>query len=416
MIDKYRILSYTKSIGLYFSASVIPMILNLASNPWVAKNMSPEDYAVTGFYGAFNTLISPLILFYMMNYYVKSYYLLDEGDRLVLKANIFKALIYISAFIAILCCAGLVAYMKYFNPGSEIPIFPYLYLSVFSLPLTGVYALVLCDYRISRNSRSYFNLSAVNGVIAIAVMWLMVVLFKWGATGRLLATLLTNALFFVWCCWHYRELFRIKFDFSRFQEILKFCMPLTLAAMLGFFSNGFDRVLLEKTGNVSELGYYVVGVQIAGYLTVFSTALSATFQPDFYESIARNNYRTTLKYGILLVGCVSVFVVLFILLAPWLIKILTAGRYMLSMPYARIIALSSVTSTLYYAVSQFTMGIGKTMITFMNKVISSLFIILMFVILIRSHGFLGAAWGVSLAFLIQFLSNVILLYLSYKRR
>lgn len=74
----------------------------------------------------------------------------------------------------------------------------YLYLSVFALPLTGIYTLVLCDYRISRQSRKYFNLSVVNGVIAIAVILLLVVILKGGATGRLLATLLTNAIFFIW--------------------------------------------------------------------------------------------------------------------------------------------------------------------------------------------------------------------------
>lgn len=414
MIDKCRALKYTKSIGLYFSASAIPMVLNLASNPLVAKNMSPVDYAITGYYGSFNTLITPLILFYMMNYYIKSYYQLDEPDRIILKANIFKALIYVSGFISVLCCAGLIGYMKFFNAGSEIPVSPYLYLSVFALPLTGIYTLVLCDYRISRQSRKYFNLSVVNGVIAIAVILLLVVILKGGATGRLLATLLTNAIFFIWSCWYYRDLFRIRFNFSEFRKIVKFCAPLTLAAMLGFFSNGFDRILLEKTGDVSELGYYVVGVQMAGYLTVFSTALSATFQPDIYESIARRNYMTTLKYGALLVGGVIVCVAFFILLAPWLIKILTAGRYMLSLSYTRIIALSAVTSTLYYAISQFTMGIGKTMLTLMNKVISSVLIVAMFVFLIKSHGFVGAAWGIVLSFLIQFLCNAVLLYVCRK--
>lgn len=153
---------------------------------------------------------------------------------------------------------------------------------------------------------------------------------------------------------------------------------------------------------------------MAGYLTVFSTALSATFQPDIYESIARRNYMTTLKYGALLVGGVIVCVAFFILLAPWLIKILTAGRYMLSLSYTRIIALSAVTSTLYYAISQFTMGIGKTMLTLVNKVISSVLIVAMFVFLIKSHGFVGAAWGIVLSFLIQFLCNAVLLYVCRK--
>ena len=34
----------------YLGASVVPMLLGLAANPWIASNMSPDDYAVSGYY------------------------------------------------------------------------------------------------------------------------------------------------------------------------------------------------------------------------------------------------------------------------------------------------------------------------------------------------------------------------------
>jgi len=89
-----RFLDYSKNIGIYFSASLIPMILSLAINPLIAMNMDPKDYAITGFYNSFNTLISPLIVFYMIQYYTKSFYEVNKEERLKLKATIFKGLIY----------------------------------------------------------------------------------------------------------------------------------------------------------------------------------------------------------------------------------------------------------------------------------------------------------------------------------
>ena len=74
-IKKYA--KYIKIITQYFGASFIPMLLNLASNPLIAMNMSPEDYAITGYYTSFSTLLAPLVAFYMLHYYTKRYFEVD---------------------------------------------------------------------------------------------------------------------------------------------------------------------------------------------------------------------------------------------------------------------------------------------------------------------------------------------------
>lgn len=51
------------SIGQYFFASLVPLILNIAINPLVAQNMSTEDYATVGYFKSYNTLVLPIVLF-----------------------------------------------------------------------------------------------------------------------------------------------------------------------------------------------------------------------------------------------------------------------------------------------------------------------------------------------------------------
>ena len=200
--------SYIKSLSQYFGASLIPMVLNVAINPLIAMNMSPEDYAITGYYTSFNTLISPLIVFYMLHYYIKRYYELEENDRIKLKSLVFKSLIFFSSLITIGCFFALLGYLKLFNPDSEIPTFPYLILSIVALPLTGVYSLLLADYRISRQSTSFFKISVTSGVSLVAFNLLFVVLFKWGAFGKLLAPLFVNFVFFIYSLWKCKDLWQ----------------------------------------------------------------------------------------------------------------------------------------------------------------------------------------------------------------
>ena len=70
---------------------------------------APEDYAIIGYYSAFVTLFSPLINFYLLHYYTKRFYELDEDRRTLLKATLDRALIFFSfilTFLAILLLCG----------------------------------------------------------------------------------------------------------------------------------------------------------------------------------------------------------------------------------------------------------------------------------------------------------------------
>ena len=384
---------YGSSVGLYFSASLIPMLLNMVINPLIAMNMTPEDYAIVGYYTAFNTLISPIILFYMLHFYNKCFFELNEKNRLMLKATIFKSLIVFSSILSVLCLLGIVLYSKLFNRDSTIPLFPFVALSVFALPFTGVLSLAQADYRMHRKAQSFFKITVSYGITQIILILLLVVMLKWGATGKLLAALLSNIIYFIVSCIIYRELFKIAFNWDIFKDILKFCWPLTIAALLGFFFNGYDKVFLERLGDNTELGYYTVGVSIAGYITVFQTAISSTFQPDVYEAVVRRDKHRLFKVVGVMTGGTTIIVLLFIVCAPLIIDILTASRYMESVSYAQIVALSTLTSMVYYSASQIIIALGYTKLTMLNKIISTILAIALFSILIDKFQFIGAAWG-----------------------
>ena len=150
MIERYS--KYAKNLTTYFGASLIPMLLNLIVNPWIAKNMSPEDYAVSGYYTSFSSLISPVIMFYMIHFYIKEYFRISEDERIAMFATIAKALIWFSGIVSILCFFCILIYIKYFNDNFSFSISPYLALSVFAIPLTGLLNLQLAQYRMEKKA------------------------------------------------------------------------------------------------------------------------------------------------------------------------------------------------------------------------------------------------------------------------
>lgn len=411
-ISKFK--NQIMNLSIYMLAAMIPMLLSLLANPFIAKNLSPTDYAIVGYYTAFNTLFGPFVNFYLLHYYTKRFYELDENERLILKSTIFRALIYLSFILALIVYILLYIYTTYFNTNSQIPFLPYSLLAVLYLPLTGIYSLQLTEYRMERKSKDFFNLSVTNGVLGVIMAVLFVVVFKWGADGRMWATFLVTLSIFIYVFIKNRHLLKIKFDHRIFKVACKFCFPLVIASMLTFFSSGYDKVLLERAGDIATLGIYSVGATIASYLHIFSTSINDTFQPDIFKSIAEKNMRKCFNYVILKLSIMAFCVICFIILAPYIIDILTFGRYVNSTKFASILAVSSLTSMLYYTMSQITVALGYTTITLWNKIIGSILSIISFSLLIPKFGAIGAAWGVVLSYIYFFIGNVFMIIIKHK--
>lgn len=403
------------SIGRYFLASLVPLVLNLVTNPLVAMNMSAEDYAIVGYFKSYNSLILPVVLFYVLHYYTKRFYEVNVHEREELKAYIFKFLLTGSFILGVLSIGGICLYTEFFNSSSQIPLFPYVWISILTLPLTGLYSLTLTDYKMGVQSKKYLTLSVVYAILTVGLLLLLVVVFKLGALGNLLSIFLANLMVFLYSVYVNRSLFKIKVSRSKYKDIFRFCAPLTLAATLGFFTNGYDRVYLERLGQVEELGFYVVAFSICNYLHVFSDAVGNTFQPDIYRSIANRSTKSFFKYTSLVLVTNALIVAVFIALSPFIIDILTAGRYVYSVIYMKVLAVSSFASALYYMVSQFTVAIGMTKVTLYNKILTSIISIFLYKFLIDNFQFMGAAWGVTLSFLISTITNILLIYINKKK-
>lgn len=410
-----NIKGHIKQLSHYFSASLIPMLLNLLINPLVALNMTPEDFAITGYFTSFSTLIGPIIAFYMIHYYNKRYFELDDQGRGHLRALLYKALIFFSFGVTLICLLVLYFYITY-NASAEFKTFPYLYLAIMSIPFTGIYNLELADYKMKRESKPYLHLSLVRGIGGVIMVLLFVVLLKWGATGKLLASLLIEILLFGYLLYKHWDVWAVKTPVKELLAVLKFCWPLALGAAMGYFSNGYDKAVLETLGNVDEFGYYCVGGSIAAYLGVFTSSISATFQPDTYEAIIKNKRKQLFRVVMIRLGLMLIIVLAFVLFCPLVVRLLTVGKYMAAVPYARIGAFVALTSSLYYIINDYSIARGKPHLYLITTILGSLAIIGLMPVWVSCFSYLGAAIMNVLSFVILFLINWLLLVLSNLRR
>ena len=403
-----NIKGYIKQLSHYFSASLIPMLLSLLINPLVALNMDPEDFAIVGYFTSFSTLIATVIAFYMIHFYNKRYFELDEQGSEHLRALLYKALIFFSFGVTAVCLVVLLIYVK-FVADIDFKTFPYLYMAVMAIPFTGIYNLELTDYKMRRESKPFLYLSVAKGVVSVLMILLFVVLLKWGATGKLLAPLVVEIGFFIYLLLKHIDIWKIKTTVRELQPVLKFCWPLALGAALGYFSNGYDKAMLEPLGNVDEFGYYCVGISIAAYRSVFTTAISSTFQPDTYESIIQNDTKRFVKVVAVRIGLTLVVVAAFVLLCPLVVKILTAGKYMAAVPYARISAFVALTSSIYYLINDYSIAKGRPQLYLITTAIGVMAIVGLMPVFVQHFSYAGGAMMNVLSFVLLFIINWALL-------
>lgn len=415
-IRKYwdRYIKTIKNIGNYFLASLIPMIISMVTSPLFALYLEPEDYAIISFYTSFNSLLTPFVLFYFNQYYMREYFYRDDAGRETLRAVIFKSFIYFSGILWIVSCLGLVAYMMFFNKDSSVPIFPYVIISLLPLFFSGIYRLEIIDYKVQRKSSAYLKLSLYYAILTALFSIAFVVLAQWHALGRILGTMSGPLIIFIYLLNKNKALFKVKFNWTIFKQSVVFCYPLVIAAMLTFFSNGYEKVILERHVDLALLGIYSIGVSFSNYLHVFSTALNDTFSPDIFEALAKKEFRRVAKISLLQLGIMAVIVVFFILFAKWIVLILTAGRYLDSTPIARIACLAMLTSGLYSIISCIVYAYKKTKLFLYAKILGSIACVVMFNVLIMHFGIIGAAWGHVLSHFVMFVMLTLLFVFNMK--
>lgn len=392
------------------------MLISLFTTPVFALNLSAKDFAIIGYYSSFNSLLSPLILFYMNQFYLREYFKRNEEQKIILRTTIFKASIWFSFVLFILSIIGLSFYHLRFNKNSEIELFPYAILALFPLPLTGIYRLELIDFKAQKRAANYLRISLFNSITCTLFSLLLVVSCQWGATGKLFGAITGPIVLFGYLIIKNKKYLVLPFNWKVFSETVNYCFPLVIAAMLGFVSNGFDRIILERRVTLDLLGFYSIGISIAGYLSVFSTAIGDTFGPDMYESLNKKNFKKTLKLSLIQITLIFLITLIFILFAPIIIKILTANRFMSAVPFARIVALSSISSIIYYLISDVIMALGYTKMFLRSKVIGSILCAFIFYYLINKYAEQGAAWGIVLSYLVYSMTLILLFVTKYSNR
>lgn len=406
-----RFRGYLKNASLYFISSLASALIGVLLNPLLALNLSPEDYAILGYYSSFTLLVLPLLHCCLLSYYSRQYYFIDEnkreqlGNTILLSINLIG---FISLLIFLLLFYG---FCRITNV--EFAFMPYAVLTFAQVYISNNLTFYLTQLRIQRKAGQYAKVSIANCIITNILIIIFVVVFKGGAQGKLYAALIASLL--VACYSFYKSLTKWQLDQHLLKDALNFGLPLTFSALFWYCLSGVDRLFLERLGDISSLGTYNVAISIAAYMQLIFNTLNSTFEPDIYQAIAQQNKKKLFLIITVILLAVIVSNLVFILFSPFIVNLLTAGRYIDSVPYIRILAISNITMACYYMVVKLIIGNGFVKGELAVRIIGSVLSVLMYYFIIKYNGYIGASWGQVISFGLLSIIGILFLFIKMCR-
>ncbi|MDP8207328.1 MAG: oligosaccharide flippase family protein [Candidatus Electryonea clarkiae] len=408
LLERYKV--YYQSASLYLLPTVIMTAVKVVTNPFMARNLSPEDYAVMGYFSSFIIIFQQILNFSVITYFLANYYKIPEKRRQIVSDTILIALL-VYGFVALVV---LYAVFYFYSRWSEVSLafFPYALLTYAPIYFTSFMTLYLVKCRLTREAGKFSKLTIFNGLFSVILAILLVIIYKFGATGALLSGLIASVITGAYC---FKQLFgKFQFDFTVIKDAFHFGWPLSLLGILTYFSTGIDRAMLERLNDTYTLGFYSVGLQMGGYFMLFYSAIAQTFEPDIYKAIAEDNKRKLAKIIAGIVSLNAIPNIIFIVFAPLIIGLLTYGRYTDASSFAQILALKNITVSIAYSIGVVVVGYGYNKSALVIGIFKAALFTVMFKFMISHFGFYGAAWGQVLSYVIAAFLSIILLFFKFK--
>jgi len=263
-------------------------------------------------------------------------------------------------------------------------------------------------FRVEERSLSYVAATLANVVITLTATILLVAVWHKGAVGVIVGNFTGTLVVFFVLLGYRRFQLGLEFDRPLFRQMQRFGLPLVPSGLALWAIDFADRFLLLKLKNAAEVGLYSVGVRVSTAILLLLIALRTAW-PAFAYSItddqeAKRAYGFVLTY-VLYVSCWMSLALS--LLAPWLVRLLTAPAYYAG---SRVVPLLAFGATAFIAFNVMSIGIGRAKQTQFNWVVTGVAaavnIGLNFA-LIPPYGMMGAAAATLVGYTIMFLGMTV---------
>lgn len=308
----------------YTASSVFSKLIAVFLLPLYTAYLTPADYGAAEVMLASLVAASILIRFGVIEALLRFYYLAGEQPRRVVATG-FASLFWTAT-------AGAVVGMALAEPISRL-LLDRPDAGLARLAVLGLWTLTLWEYvltllRLDERARAYFAITVINVIVTIPFTVWLVVVEEQGASGILLGTFGTGAIFLAWRLWQERRRLSFVPELPLLRRMLRFGLP-TMPAELTLYSLNFiDRILIVRLAGLAEAGLYALAIKFAQGINVIARGFQLAFPPLAYSIADDDEARRAYSLIVTWFAAICAFSVAGLwLLSRWIVDLLAAPEY-----------------------------------------------------------------------------------------
>src|SRR5919109_2545142 len=392
----------------YTASSVLSKLIAVFLLPIYTSYLTPSDYGAAEVMLASVIAASIVVRLGVIEAILRFYYLAGERPERVISTG-FASLFWVASAAAAIALpfAGPISQALLDRDDAGLA----------RLAILGLWTLTLYEYaltllRLDERARAYFGITVANVLVTIPfTVWLIVVEGQ-RASGILLGTYGTGALFVVWMVWRERRRLSLVPDLGLLRRMFRFGWP-TMPAELSLYSLNFiDRILLVRLSGLGEAGLYALAVKFAQGMQVLARGFQLAWPPLAYsirdDDEARRAYSAVFTWFTALLA----FAVTGLWLeSRWIVRLLAAPDFFRSHEAIGLLATGIALYALYLAMVVILGRTGRTEFSFPATISAAATNVALNLALVPSQGIVGAG----LALVASYVVVVALMYVFTQR-
>jgi len=367
--------------------------------PIYTRFLTPEDYGITNLVNSFNS-VAIFIISFSLYIAVVRFYTDYKDDREQIKR--FYGTIIIFIFISGLAFCIIVIIFRYILIRliiKDISFYPVGFMALFILLFLSLNTV---HQNILEGMQQGKKLTVINFIIfgsQVCLNMLFIGIYKLGAIGILLATLITNLGYSLFMLYDLKKnnLITLCIDIRILKESLKYSIPIMPHNLSTPIANFISRLLINNSSSLSFVGLYSIASQFGSIIDTVQASVNQAFAPWFYDMMNSCNQearKDVVNFSYSLILIYSFIYMVIGLFSQEAIIIMTNERYIIAWTAVPILVIAySVKSIYYFYVSVLFFYKEASRKLFIATISGSFADIIIAFVLVPKYGMYGAAFS-----------------------
>ncbi|MCE1165394.1 MAG: oligosaccharide flippase family protein [Bacteroidetes bacterium] len=222
-----------------------------------------------------------------------------------------------------------------------------IYLTLLAITINNIYTIARTTFN-AKTEQAKADIPDLTRNLIYQILRLIVVIIGFKAVAISISNLAATIMVLPMILYFFKGYSIGKFNKDLFRQYVIIAVPIIILNVAEIFSSYIDKVLLQYLTNSEEVGYYVAGLSIGGFILMIGNSIGMLLFPTFSKKIAENDYNSinniVLKY--------ERFIILFLLPVTFsvsessdiIVKLILGHKYINTIP---VLSIATVTSLFY---------------------------------------------------------------------